>query len=116
MNEQKETCLHVSEQRASELTGALPDGATLSALGELYKFFGDETRLRILMLLCEQELCVFDLARLLSMTDSAVSHQLRILKQGRLVRARRDGKIVFYSLADGHVRVLLSNGLEHVRE
>lgn len=88
----------------------------LSRLAELFKIFGDETRIRILYALFEAEVCVCDLAKLLGMTQSAVSHQLRILKQARLIKSRRDGKTVFYSLADEHVRTLLSQGTEHLQE
>lgn len=88
----------------------------LSRLAELFKIFGDETRIRILYVLFEAEVCVCDLAKLLGMTQSAVSHQLRILKQARLIKSRRDGKTVFYSLADEHVRTLLSQGTEHLQE
>lgn len=116
MEEQNSAYLRVSGKQAQELQQALPDRKTLLGLAELYKFFGDETRLRILTLLSGGELCVYDLARLLGMTDSAVSHQLRVLKQGRLVCSRRDGKTVFYSLADDHVQQLLCTGLEHILE
>lgn len=78
--------------------------------------FGDVTRIRILYVLFEDEVCVCDLAKLLGMTQSAVSHQLRLLKQCSLVKSRRDGKTVFYSLADDHVATLLSQGMEHVDE
>ena len=78
--------------------------------------FGDVTRIRILYVLFEDEVCVCDLAKLLGMTQSAVSHQLRLLKQSSLVKSRRDGKTVFYSLADNHVATLLSQGMEHVDE
>ena len=83
---------------------------------ELFKVFGDSTRIRILFVLFEAEVCVCDLAAALNMTQSAVSHQLRILKQNKLVRSRREGKSVFYSLADAHVRAIINQGLEHVEE
>lgn len=108
--------LRLSGEQAKTVRDALPDGQTMIALAELYKLFGDGTRLGILTLLCSGELCVYDIARMLSMTDSAVSHQLRILRQGRLIKSRREGKTVFYSLADEHVRMLLQMGLEHIRE
>ena len=84
-------------------------------LAEFYKALGDSTRIRILALLTGQELCVQDIADGLSMTQSAISHQLRILKQAALVKSRREGKSIFYSLADGHVETILHQGLEHVR-
>ncbi len=116
MDGQTESYLRVSAERAKAAHASLPDRQTLNALADLYKLFGDGTRLRILTLLGSEELCVFDIARLLSMTDSAVSHQLRILKQGKLIRSRREGKNVVYSLADDHVQLLIRTGLEHVLE
>ena len=89
---------------------------TLLRLADLFKVFGDGTRVRILFVLLTAEVCVCDLAKLLGMTQSAVSHQLRVLKQARLIKARRDGKTVFYSLADDHVATLLRQGMEHVCE
>ena len=86
----------------------------LLQLAELYKVLGDSTRIRILDLLSRQELCVQDIADGLNMTQSAISHQLRILKQAALVKCRREGKSIFYSLADGHVQTILHQGLEHI--
>ena len=94
----------------------LPKEEELYDLAELYKVFGDSTRIKILYVLFEAELCVCDIAQLLNMTQSAISHQLRILKQNRLVKNRRDGKSVFYSLADGHVKTIISQGMEHIQE
>ena len=86
-------------------------------LAELFKTFGDVTRLRILEALAEKgEICVNDLAEGLSMTQSAVSHQLKVLKQTRLVRSRRDGRQIYYALDDEHVHSILSKGMEHVLE
>ena len=89
---------------------------TLYDLSELFRVFGDSTRIKILYVLFESELCVCDIARLLNLTQSAVSHQLRILKASNLVRFRREGKTVFYSLDDDHVRSVLALGMEHVLE
>ena len=116
--EEAEICsfLHVHEDAVARVQSLLPNEETLSRLSELFKVFGDATRIRILYVLFEEEVCVCDIANLLGMTQSAVSHQLRILKQARLIRSRRDGKTVFYSLADDHVRTLLSNGTEHIEE
>ena len=86
----------------------------LLQLAELYKVLGDSTRIRILELLSRQELCVQDIADGLTMTQSAISHQLRILKQAALVKCRREGKSIFYSLADSHVETILHQGLEHI--
>ncbi len=94
----------------------LPDEDSLYDLAELFKIFGDSTRIRILFVLFEAEVCVCDLAAALSMTDSAVSHQLAILKRNKLVRSRRSGKSMFYSLADDHVRTIISQGMEHLEE
>lgn len=94
----------------------LPPEETLYNLAELFKVFGDSTRIRILFVLFEAEVCVCDLASALNMTQSAISHQLRILKQNKLVKSRRDGKSVFYSLADDHVRTIIAQGLDHVEE
>ena len=94
----------------------LPDDEILYDLADLFKIFGDSTRLKILYVLFESEMCVNDIAQLLGMTQSAISHQLRGLKQSKLVRYRREGKTVLYSLADGHVRTILDQGMEHVAE
>lgn len=92
------------------------DIETLYKLAELFKMFGDSTRIRILDALTKQELCVQDIADELAMTQSAISHQLRILKQADLIKSRRDGKAIFYSLADDHVATIMNQGLEHVCE
>lgn len=90
------------------------DDVKLIQLAELYKVFGDPTRIRILYILSNQELCVQDIADSLSMTQSAISHQLRVLKQNFLVKNRREGKTIYYSLDDDHVAVIMAQGLEHV--
>lgn len=107
-------CVH--DDLVAQVQAALPREDTLLQLADLFKVFGDGTRIRILYVLFEAEVCVCDLAKLLGMTQSAVSHQLRILKQARLVKSRRDGKTIFYSLADDHVRTLLKQGTEHISE
>ncbi len=113
-----ETCgfLHVHEDAVARVRALLPDEGTLTRLSDLFKVFGDGTRIRILYVLFEEEVCVCDIATLLGMTQSAVSHQLRVLKQARLIRSRRVGKTVFYSLADSHVSTLLANATEHIGE
>lgn len=118
MADNDEVCgyLFVHEDKVAQVQSALPDEETLFRLSELFKVFGDGTRIRILYVLFEAEVCVCDLARLLGMTQSAVSHQLRLLKQARLVKSRRDGKTIFYSLADDHVATLLRQGTEHISE
>ena len=94
----------------------MPDQGTVNDLADFFKIFGDGTRVRILLALDAGEMCVCDIAQLLGMSQSAISHQLRALKQAKLVRYRREGKQVFYSLADGHVRTILGQGMEHVGE
>lgn len=117
-DQELDTCgfLCVHEDKVTQVQAALPDEDTLARLADLFKVFGDGTRIRILYVLFEAEVCVCDLAKLLGMTQSAVSHQLRILKQAHLVKSRRDGKTIFYSLADEHVRTLLWQGAEHINE
>lgn len=94
----------------------MPKEDELYDLAELFKVFGDSTRIRILFVLFEAEVCVCDLAETLHMTQSAISHQLKILKQNKLVKGRREGKSVFYSLADHHVRTIIAQGIEHITE
>ena len=100
------------EKAASQL----PPEEELYDLAELFKVFGDSTRIKILYALLESEMCVCDIAQLLGLTQSAVSHQLRVLKANKLVRNRREGKTVFYSLDDDHVRSILEMGMEHLEE
>ncbi len=100
----------------NRVKGKMPQEETLYDLAELFKVFGDTTRIRILWALDESEMCVCDIANLLGMTQSAISHQLRILKQADLVKNRRDGKVVYYSLDDEHVKQILDKGLTHINE
>lgn len=106
----------VHEDILSQVRSSLPSDDSLFELAELFKVFGDSTRVRILYVLMEAEVCVCDLAEILNMTQSAISHQLSILKRSRLVKFRREGKSVFYSLADEHVRTVLFQGMEHIEE
>ena len=108
--------LRVHDDTVKRVTGRMPPDETLYDLAELFKVFGDSTRMRILFVLFEAEVCVCDLAEALNMTQSAISHQLRILKQNKLVKSRREGKSVFYSLADDHVRTIVDQGREHIEE
>lgn len=94
----------------------MPNEMILNDLADLFKVFGDATRIKILYVLLQSEMCVCDLAEMLGMTQSAISHQLRVLKQMKLVKNRREGKTVFYSLADGHIQNILNQGMEHVVE
>ena len=104
------------EELLALVNANMPQEDKLYDLAELFKVFGDSTRIRILYVLFQSELCVCDLAEVLGMTQSAVSHQLKILKQAKLVTGRREGKSVFYALADDHVRSIIDQGKEHVDE
>ncbi|MDD3346089.1 metalloregulator ArsR/SmtB family transcription factor [Oscillibacter sp.] len=108
--------IHAHEDVVERVRRELPEEDTLYDLTELFRIFGDSTRVRILYVLFEAEMCVCDLAALLGMTQSAISHQLRALKNARLVKSRREGKTVFYALADDHVKTIIDQGLEHVAE
>ena len=107
---------HVHPDLLAHVIAEMPDEEKLYDLAELFKVFGHSTRIRILYVLFEDEVCVCDLAEALNMTQSAVSHQLKLLKQAKLVKAKRDGKQVFYSLADDHVRTIIGTGMEHLEE
>ncbi len=107
---------HIHEGLIRQVHEQMPDEELLYDLAELYKVFGDSTRIKILYVLFESEMCVCDIAQLLNMSLSAISHQLRVLKQAQLVKFRRDGKTVFYSLADDHVRTIIDQGMEHITE
>lgn len=109
-------CNIIHEEIVNRVREIMPDEESLIDLSELFKVFGDSTRIRILWALVESEMCVCDIAALLNMTQSAISHQLRVLKQAKLVRARKTGKIVFYSLMDEHVKSIFDQGMLHVRE
>lgn len=117
-NAQEERCeyLCVHEDVVQKVIADLPQDETLYDLAELFKVFGDSTRIKILYALFEAELCVCDIAQLLHITQTAVSHQLRVLKTNKLVKCRREGKNIFYSLADDHVRSIINQGIEHVEE
>ena len=106
----------VHKDLISKIMNRLPEENELYDLAELFKVFGDSTRIRILSVLFGEELCVCDLAEVLGMNQSAISHQLRILKNAKLVKNRREGKQIFYSLADDHVSTIIAMGLEHIEE
>lgn len=106
----------VHESAVEQVRRQLPEDEVLYDLAELFKIFGDSTRVKILYALLESELCVCDIAKLMEVSQSAVSHQLRVLKANRLVKPRKDGKTVFYSLADDHVRKIIAQGMEHIEE
>lgn len=108
--------IHLHEELVRQIEDGMPKEEKMRALADFFKVFGDVTRIKILCVLLQTELCVCDLARAVGMTQSAVSHQLRILKQMKLVKNRREGKTVFYFLADGHIQSILNQGMEHIME
>ena len=107
---------HTHEDVLTQVRQQMPGEEELYDLAELFRIFGDSTRIRILYALFEAEMCVCDIAQLLGMTQSAISHQLRSLKNARLVKARREGKTVFYALADDHVKTIIGQGMDHILE
>ena len=119
MNTEEVECCeekNVHEDLVHAVHEKMPEEEKLSDLAELFKVFGDLTRIRILYVLFESELCVCDLASALNMNQSAISHQLKILKQAKLVKGRREGKSVIYSLSDQHVRTIIAQGMDHIEE
>lgn len=108
--------MHAHPDAIERIKANMPDDDTLIDVAELFKVFGDSTRIKILSALSGGELCVCDISTAVGMTSSAVSHQLKILKNAELVKFRREGKTVFYSLADGHVNTILNQGFEHINE
>ena len=108
--------MHVHEEIVEKVEKVMPDEQQLLDLSEFFKVFGDSTRIKILYVLSQSEMCVCDIASLLQMGQSAISHQLRVLKQMRLVKFRRDGKTVFYSHSDTHIQTILAKGMEHICE
>ena len=109
-------CIHAHTDTLDKVMKTIPKDETLCDLAELYKVFGDSTRIKILYVLYKSELCVCDIASLLNMTISAISHQLKILKTANLVKSRKSGRTVFYSLSDNHVSMIISQGMEHINE
>ena len=113
---EENTYIYLQEATVKEINEKMPPEEELQDLADFFKVFGDATRLKILNLLLCSEMCVYDIATVLGMSQSAISHQLRILKQMGLVKNRREGKIIFYSLADSHIVTILSQGLDHIEE
>lgn len=109
-------CVAIHEDIVAKVRKCMPEEEKLYDLAELFKVFGDTTRVRILYALFASEMCVCDIAYLLNMSQSAISHQLRVLKQARLVKHRKEGKIVYYSLDDEHVKNIFDQGLLHIVE
>ncbi len=108
--------LHINEEIVRKVEENMPPEEEMQDLAEFFKVFGDATRLKILFVLRCQEMCVYDISNSIGMSQSAVSHQLRMLKQMDLVKKRRDGKTIFYSLADSHIVNILNQGLDHIEE
>lgn len=106
----------VHQDKVCRVQAGMPGEDELADLAEVFKVFGDSTRIKILFALFGEDICVCDLAQVLGMTQSAVSHQLRILRQARLISSRREGRQVIYSLADDHVRTIIGMGREHIEE
>ena len=109
-------CFECHDERIAEARDSIPDDPTVDDLSDFFKLFGDGTRVRILFALDRGEMCVCDISTALDMSMSAVSHQLRLLKDAHLVNARRDGRQIFYSLCDDHVKTIIETALEHVTE
>ena len=121
ISEQEETMgentfLHIDEKIVTKVNETMPPEEEMQDLAEFFKVFGDVTRLKILYVLKCSEMCVYDIANMVGMSQSATSHQLRVLKQMDLVKNRRDGKTIYYSLADAHIVTILSQGLDHIEE
>ena len=115
-NEKNNEFLAAHEDVVKRVLESQPAEEVLYDLAELFKVFGDSTRIRILYALIESEICVGDIAQLLNLGQSAVSHQLKLLKDAKLVKFRREGKVIFYALNDDHVRTILNMGMEHIEE
>lgn len=117
-NTEVEICeyMHAHEDTVKTVKALMPPDEELYDLAELYKIFGDSTRIKILYVLLESEMCVCDISTLIGVSQSAISHQLRQLRRANLIKPRRDGKTVFYSLADEHVKTIINNGMEHIHE
>lgn len=113
---EENTFIYLNQEIISRVDEKMPPEEELQDLADFFKVFGDATRLKILYVLLCSEMCVYDIASLLGMSQSAISHQLRVLKQMDLVKNRREGKAIFYSLADDHIVTILSQGLDHIEE
>lgn len=116
MEEKFIECTVVHEETVKKVKGKMPEDGYIYDLAELFKVFADSTRMKIIYALLEEELCVCDIANIVGTTQSAISHQLRILKQTKLVKHRKEGKVVFYSLDDEHISEIVKIGGEHIEE
>jgi len=108
--------IYLNEEIIKQVDDLMPPEEEIQDIGEFFKVFGDVTRLKILYVLRCSEMCVYDIATLLGMSQSAISHQLRVLKQMDLVKNRREGKTIFYALADSHIETILRQGQDHIEE
>lgn len=113
---EENTTFFCDDELVKKVNDTMPPEEEMQDLAEFYKVFGDPTRLKILYVLMCSEMCVYDITQMVGMSQSAVSHQLRVLKQMDLVKNRRDGKTIFYSLADSHIVTILSQGIDHIEE
>ena len=113
---EENTYIYLTEDIVEKIEEKMPPEEEMQDLEEFFKVFGDATRLKILNVLLCSEMCVYDIATVLGMSQSAISHQLRVLKQMDLVKNRREGKTIFYALADNHISTILSQGLDHIEE
>jgi len=109
-------CSIIHRDIVDSVRGRMPENGAMLGLAELFKVLGDYTRVKIISALFQSEMCVCDIAALLGMTKSAISHQLRVLKQSRLVKFRRDGKVIFYSLDDKHITNIFNQAFSHITE
>ena len=116
LNDEKCEVTLIHEDNVKKAINELPDDELISDLSDMFKIFGDQTRVKILMALESGELCVCDIAAVMNMSQSAISHQLRVLKQSNIVKTRREGKVVYYSISDDHVKEIFDIAMVHVQE
>ena len=115
-NDEKCEVTLIHEDNVKKAINELPDDELIADLSDMFKIFGDQTRVKILMALESGELCVCDIAAVMNMSQSAISHQLRVLKQSNIVKTRRQGKVVYYSISDDHVKEIFEIAIVHVQE
>lgn len=115
-NDEKCEVTLIHEDNVKKAINELPDDELIADLSDMFKIFGDQTRVKILMALESGELCVCDIAAVMNMSQSAISHQLRVLKQSNIVKTRREGKVVYYSISDDHVKEIFNMAMVHVQE
>ena len=116
INDEKCEVTLIHEDNVKKAINELPDDELIADLSDMFKIFGDQTRVKILMALESGELCVCDIAAVMNMSQSAISHQLRVLKQSNIVKTRREGKVVYYSISDDHVKEIFDMAMVHVQE